>query len=891
MPAKPIIRIIFLLNLILLGLVVQAQQIKVTCDFENKPLNLVLNDVSKTTKIRFAYDNDKFSKIQVTVRANNMPLDQFLTLLAKKYGIGYRLIGSSYAMFYDEKLKEKPVAPVVKVPVKPKAPVLPTVIHVVEDEKVEISKPFWIGGYVRDLNSREPLRYCAVSIDSTKVYTTNDLGYVSFEVLNIKSIRISINHLGYEKFDSLFDVASSKSFDIGLQPFSLLLSTITVTPLTKSTVEYTEFPELIAFSSQAALYTPGIDASDMAKSLTLVPGISFLGGSLPGLSVRGSAPTENMVLLDGIPILETSHLYGNLSVLNSKYIHQAFVSRGGFGADMGGRVAGVIDMTGKTGGGDAPTVDVSLNPIHLNGYFGVPLTSKLAVSFAFRRSMLEYWNNYLAEKLLTGTLSFQPDQDFEESVDRPDVKFLDMNGKVTFSPQKGQEWTLSFMNGTDDQSRNYAFESGSRMYRSEMHVGRNGGMALGWNMQKSKHWMHKFSTGLNLLSNNWELNAGQLPNKNGKGGKISTELDNNDLNEMRIDFQSAYKTSFWLHQFGGGFTHNSLLYQFNSFSSTGNRTTDSLFFNRSLNVVHVFNQHQISVLNDRLKVRGGLRLHVQPETAIADIQPRFSLTYSPVKDFDVYYLGGRYVQHVSRIARIDAEGAVTPVWYIPTNDQFGKLSSIHHILGAKLPKGAFTFNVEAYQKTVDGKAALVGKSVRVNKERYISYSLVDGHEIHRGIDLYGQFRHGLFNHTLAYSLSESNEQFDGLNGGNWFASSTDQRHRIKFTELYTLNGWVAAFNWSFATGAPARIQSDDSGLMDSARLPNYSQVDVSLTKQIVARRFTFEGGISLLNVLNRNNVLGVDYFRLTGSDTDLSVKSEITALSFTPVAFVSIRFN
>ena len=887
MPAKLVIRLIFILNLILVSFVVQAQQTKITCNFENKPLNLVLNEVGKISKVRFAYDNDKFSKILVTVQATNLPLDQFLTLLAQKYGIGNRLIGSSYAMFYDEKLKVKPTAPVVKVPVKP----VPEKQIPVTEKKVENSIPIWIDGYVRDQISNEPLRYCAVLVDSVKVYTTNDLGYFSFEISNVKSIRISINQLGYEKIDTLLHIVSSTSFDIGLKPFSLLLSTITVTPQTKSTVEYTEFPERIAFSPQAALYTPGIDASDMAKSLTLVPGISFLGGSLPGLSVRGSAPTENMVLLDGIPILETSHLYGNLSVLNSKYIHQAFVSRGGFGADLGGRVAGVIDMTGKTGGGEAPTVDVSVNPIHLNGYFGVPLSSKLAVSFAFRRSMLEYWNNYLAQKLLTGTLSFQPDQDFEESVDRPEVQFLDMNGKITFSPQKGHEWTLSFMNGTNDQSRKYTFESGIRLYRSEMHTGRNGGMALGWNLQKSKHWTYKFSTGFNSLLNNWELNAGQLPNKNGKGGKTSTELDNNDLNEVRMDFQSAYKNTRWLHQFGAGFTHNSLFYQFNSFSSTGNRTIDSLQFDRSLDVAHVFSQHQISLFEDRLKVRGGLRLHVQPETAVADIQPRFAITYSPIKDLDIYYLGGDYVQHLSRIARIDAEGTVTPVWYIPTADQFGKLSSIHHILGSKLPKGAFTFNVEAYRKTVEGKAALVGKSVRVNKERYVTYSLIEGREIHRGIDLYGQFRHGLFNHTLAYSISQSNEQFDGLNGGDWFASATDQRHQIKFTELYSHKGWVAAFNWSFATGAPARIQTDDSGLLNSERLPNFSQVDVSLTKQIVARRFTFEGGISLLNVLNRNNVTGVDYFRLTGSDTDLSVKSEITALSFTPVAFVSIRFN
>jgi outer membrane cobalamin receptor len=133
----------------------------------------------------------------------------------------------------------------------------------------------------------------------------------------------------------------------------------------------------------------------MVNALTLIPGIHFLGGQTQGITIRGGAPTENLVLLDGITVLGTSQLFGNLSVINSKYIQQVFVSRGGFGAEYGGRVSGIVEMTGKNGSGPKPTIDLSANLLHANGYVGIPLGKKLSLAGAFRKSYTQLWPNYL----------------------------------------------------------------------------------------------------------------------------------------------------------------------------------------------------------------------------------------------------------------------------------------------------------------------------------------------------------------------------------------------------------------------------------------------------------------------------------------------------------------
>lgn len=108
--------------------------------------------------------------------------------------------------------------------------------------------------------------------------------------------------------------------------------------------------------------------------------------------------------------------------------------------------------------------------------------------------------------------------------------------------------------------------------------------------------------------------------------------------------------------------------------------------------------------------------------------------------------------------------------------------------------------------------------------------------------------------------------------------------------MVNYNGWVASIGGYFATGSPVLVKGSTQTLMQTTRLPYFLQVDLSLVRQIKTKHLTAEAGITLLNLLNRENILQSEYFRLTGDDTDLSVKSDMTALSFTPLFFVNLKY-
>jgi outer membrane cobalamin receptor len=81
--------------------------------------------------------------------------------------------------------------------------------------------------------------------------------------------------------------------------------------------------------------------ADVIKTLQLLPGtVRGIEGS-SDIFVRGGAADQNLVLLDGAPIYNTSHLFGFLSVFNPDIIDHVEAVHGGFPAEFGGNGPGM----------------------------------------------------------------------------------------------------------------------------------------------------------------------------------------------------------------------------------------------------------------------------------------------------------------------------------------------------------------------------------------------------------------------------------------------------------------------------------------------------------------------------------------------------------------------
>src|SRR5699024_10744564 len=88
---------------------------------------------------------------------------------------------------------------------------------------------------------------------------------------------------------------------------------------------------------------------DVLKAIQLLPGVQTGNDGSTGLFVRGGSPDQNLILLDGVPVYNVSHLFGFLSVFTPEAIQSADLYKGGFPARYGGRLSSVLDIRMKEG--------------------------------------------------------------------------------------------------------------------------------------------------------------------------------------------------------------------------------------------------------------------------------------------------------------------------------------------------------------------------------------------------------------------------------------------------------------------------------------------------------------------------------------------------------------
>jgi hypothetical protein len=744
-------------------------------------------------------------------------------------------------------------------------------------------------------NTNEALAYSYI-IHPTAGTITNEQGHFSLQDNTGKAFTISISHLGYHRLDTLIQPTFKGSLNLRLRPFAIELSQINIKAREKNVLEMAPQSDAIAFNPRQTANIPRVDENDMVNALTLIPGINFLGGSYSGLSIRGGSPSENLITIDGITILETNHLFGNVSALNSKFIKQAFVSRGGYDVSQGDRVSGIVELIGKSGKRSNPEADLSANLINGNGFAAVPLGKKVSLSGAFNQSYVDRWQNYLFDRLQSISPEGTSTVENDETSLTPIIRYRDANAKLSVRPNEKQEISLNGMFSDESMQKDYVFTN-ERSYKQENAEGNSHGASANYSLQY-KNWLNKFSASYTHLERNSLMEAGRTANVNNgkgkkkpsKGARYEMESDQNNVEEQKVSWQSEISHSIFQHKFGAGMVNDKISYRFEAQNSTLNIPVDSLDDKRQSTIYHAYYQQQVTPWKP-LKVRAGMRADYLSQNGQVIYQPRAGIYLTPVDDLEFYYLTGKYAQYLSQIRKTDIYGNFNLAWYLPDQTDQGLLKSVHQVAGGKFEKGKILVNLEFYRKTTDGKMNLFATLYKKGNETRIDYKAYAGDEINRGMDLFVQYQDQQWTQMLAYTLSNSRERYEGYNGGAYFPSFNDQRHRLRLVEMYHWKSWIASASWIYNTGFPAPRPAVEEEALQFVRLDNYSQLDLGLVKRFRYRRFALDTGGSLLNVFNRKNVLEKDYFSITDATGTSNLRSEITGISFTPVFYLNLRIG
>ena len=182
------------------------------------------------------------------------------------------------------------------------------------------------------------------------------------------------------------------------------------------------------------------------------------------------------------------------------------------------------------------------------------------------------------------------------------------------------------------------------------------------------------------------------------------------------------------------------------------------------------------------------------------IEPRVNLNYSLATLTSVkasYSLMRQYMHRVSSSSVI----LPTDLWY-PVTDRVKPQVSHQWSAGIYhgLNKWRVNVSLEAFYKTMDKLIEYI-EGARLLLNDNFEEELVNGKGSSYGLEFLIRKKSGPFTGWIGYTLSKTDREFKGLNGGNAYPAKYDRRHDLSFVGMLDLSERVSlSWVWGLYLG-------------------------------------------------------------------------------------------
>jgi hypothetical protein len=241
---------------------------------------------------------------------------------------------------------------------------------------------------------------------------------------------IVFSYVGFENFEKEINTIKDLIVDVELSNTSLQ----EVVVIAQKKIASQGLNQLTIPIQQLASMPSIGGETDIMKALSLFPGISIGQEGTSSLYIRGGTPDQNLILLDGIPVYNASHIGGFFSTFNADAINNIDIIRGGIPAQYGGRLSSVIDITMREG-----------NTEEFKGSIGAGiLTSHVLLEGPFKNKKGSYL--FASRVSYLGLINLFKEK--KTSDNYFDYWLYDINFKTNFNLKKGKLY-FSFYNNHD----------------------------------------------------------------------------------------------------------------------------------------------------------------------------------------------------------------------------------------------------------------------------------------------------------------------------------------------------------------------------------------------------------------------------------------------------------
>lgn len=209
-----------------------------------------------------------------------------------------------------------------------------------------------VKGFVKNKKSGEPIPFINVVLEGTTNGAATDVsGFFSITRIKPGTYTLKISAIGYQSFSESVTVQAGASVikQIFIEPKSVDMSAVDIVG-DRSTKKEEVLNSTVKVTPEDIKRLPSVGGEpDIAQYLQVLPGVTSTGDQGGQIYIRGGTPVQNKVLLDGLILYNPFHSIGLFSVFDTDIISNFDVYTGGYGAQYGGRISSIMDLTTKDG--------------------------------------------------------------------------------------------------------------------------------------------------------------------------------------------------------------------------------------------------------------------------------------------------------------------------------------------------------------------------------------------------------------------------------------------------------------------------------------------------------------------------------------------------------------
>ena len=717
-----------------------------------------------------------------------------------------------------------------------------------------------ISGYITDASSGEKLIGANIYLEDDLTGTSsNNYGFYSL-TLDEGSYDLIISYIGYTNARRKINLDEDVQLPVSLVP-SLGLEEVEITATASQSVKSSQM-SAIDISVERIKNVPALLGEvDVIKAIQLLPGVQSGTEGASGLYVRGGGPDQNLILLDGTPVYNASHLFGFFSVFNVDAINNVTLIKGGFPARYGGRSSSVLDISLKEGNKKAFRGSGSIGLISSKLTLEGPIIKdRTSFIVSARRTYLDLIAQPLIRNIGGG-----------DEYTTQGYFFYDLNAKINHRISERDHLYLSVYTGEDKFYSNqepYTYLYAGDLYTSETKSN------LGWgNITSALRWNHQFSSKLfsntTLTYSNYNY---EVRNYNSSIEQSGTEVTEevNSLNFLsgiedfagKIDFDYIPAADHYI-RFGANYIYHTFKPGASVYQVTNQELGD---VDTTMGEDHVYASEMALYVEDDYKVtdrlKANLGLHYSGfyvnNKYYHSLQPRMSARYLITSSF-AFKTSYAMMQQYIHLLTNNNIGLPTDLW-VPATDQIRPQRSHQWAMGfSKDFTQTYHLSIEGYYKTMsnlieyrDG-ASFMGSSTgwedKVESGRGWSY----------GGELFFEKKLGALTGWIGYTLAWTNRQFENLNNGEVFPYKYDRRHDVAVVVSFPLDEkWDFSASWVYGTGTAHTLPTERylgsrTSFWSSAMFPTSGSGYLTMVGP-------FGGEIE--HVDSRNSIRAADYHRL-----------------------------